>query len=75
MSNNNRARWYWIALGILLTPILFFIFIMDRFLMVFLVMGNGPDIVEYYQDIKYIGMSILRVTVVTIVSLICMWIW
>jgi hypothetical protein len=77
MNNTDKrgAKWYMVTLGIILMPILFCTFIIDRFLMVFLVMGDAPDIVEYFQDIKYIGISILRVIVATLVTLIAMWIW
>lgn len=62
-----------IALGIICTPIFFCTFIIDRFLMVFLVMGHAPDLIEYYQDIKYIGMSILRSVTVTLVAILIWW--
>jgi hypothetical protein len=75
MKNDNNSKWYMVALGILLMPILLCTFIIDRFLMVFLVMSDAPDIVEYFQDMKYIGISLLRTVVVTIVTLIVMWIW
>jgi hypothetical protein len=64
-----------VILGILLTPVFFCTFMIDRFLMIFLVMGHAPDIIEYYQDMKYIGISILRSIAVAILSLIIWWLW
>lgn len=61
-------------LGGILMPILFCTFIMDRFLMIFMVMGNGPDIVEYYQDMKYVGISILRSFMMALVTFLIWWI-
>jgi len=62
-----------IILGVILTPILLITFIIDRFLMIFLVMGHGPDIVEYFQDMKYIGISILRSLIVALVGFFIWW--
>jgi hypothetical protein len=64
-----------VILGILLTPVFFCTFMIDRFLMVFLVMGHAPDIIEYYQDMKYIGISILRTVAVSILALLILSIW
>tara|TARA_R110000772_G_scaffold88986_9_gene184678 strand:+ start:3071 stop:3310 length:240 start_codon:yes stop_codon:yes gene_type:complete len=61
------------VLGLILTPILLTTFIIDRFLMIFLVMGHGPDIVEYFQDMKYIGISTLRTFIVAIVGFFIWW--
>lgn len=72
---NKGGKWYMMALGIILMPIFFVTFIMDRFLMVFMVMGNGPDILEYYQDMKYIGISILRSFMVILVVSFLYWLW
>ena len=60
--------------GILITPIIFVAFIMDRFVMIFMVMGNGPDIVEYFQDLKYVGISLLRSFMLCLIVSFIWWI-
>lgn len=72
-ETKKAAKWYFIALGIILTPVLFITFIIDRFLMVFLVMGHAPDLVEYYQDLKYVGVSILRTVAVAVLTTFIWW--
>lgn len=73
-EKDNKRAWWMIALGIILMPILLCTFILDRFLMVFMVMSDGPDIVEYFQDMKYIGISLLRNLMIVIVATLIWWI-
>jgi hypothetical protein len=72
-ETKKKTRYHMVLIGVLLTPILLCTFIMDRFLMIFMVMGNGPDIVEYFQDMKYIGISILRSAMVILVTSFIWW--
>jgi hypothetical protein len=70
-----KGAWYLMVLGLLLAPIFFCTFLVDRFLMVFLVMSDAPDIVEYFQDMKYIAYSLLRMVTLGITIGIILWIW
>jgi hypothetical protein len=73
MKTPLRKHNHWhTLLGVILLPILFSAFIVDRFIMVFLVVSNAPTIIEYFQDMKYIAWSLLRVFVFTI-TIIIVW--
>ena len=72
-TESKKRNYILFVLGLILLPVFFCTFIIDRFLMVFMVMGNGPDIVEYYQDMKYIGISVLRSFIVGLIALFIWW--
>jgi len=62
-------------LGILVAPILAAVFLIDRFLMVFLVHQKAPTGIEYFSDLKYIGESVLRVVCFVALFLLYIFIW
>ena len=72
-NRGDRKAWYLIVIGIILMPIFLCTFIIDRFMMVFMVMSDAPDIVEYFQDMKYIGISLLRNLTTFLVALFIWW--
>lgn len=62
-------------LGIILLPILFAVYFVDRFLQVFLCWMQGPTIIEYFSDMSYIAWSVLRVFTLAIILLTINWLW
>lgn len=63
------------VLGVLLAPIIAAVFLIDRFLMVFIVHLKAPTAIEYFMDMKYIGESLLRVVSFAIVVLLIVLFW
>jgi hypothetical protein len=60
-------------LGILLLPLLFSIYLVDRFLVVFLCWMNGPTIIEYFTDPRLIAWAFARVlTLLILVGILCL---
>lgn len=64
-------RWVKFLIGTILLPVFFVTYMIDRFIMVFLVHMDAPDIVTYFKDINYIAVSCLRnITLLLIMYLI-----
>jgi hypothetical protein len=61
--------------GVILTPIILCLFIIDRFVMVFLIMSDAPTIKDFFSDIEYIMISALRSLVIFTFIFIVKWIW
>jgi hypothetical protein len=64
-----------VILGLTLAPILAAVFLIDRFLMVFIVHLKAPTGIEYFSDMKYIGQSVLRVACFLALFLLYILIW
>jgi len=62
-----------LVMGALLLPILLAVYFLDRFIWVVLCMGNGPSIVDYFNDFNYIGHSILRVLMLVFILSVISW--
>lgn len=56
-----------IVLGLILLPILFAAYIIDRFLIVFLCWMSGPTLFEYFQESHYMLWSFARVITLSII--------
>jgi len=69
-GSNVGSRIGKIILGLCLAPILAAIFFVDRFIMVFLVHLKAPTAMEYFDDMKYIGQSVIRVVCFVLTFLI-----
>ena len=71
----QNVSWWKVTLGFLLMPILLTLFIVDRFVMVFMVMSDAPTIKAYFEDLEYILISALRNVVLGLVILLNIWLW
>tara|TARA_R110001606_G_scaffold206249_3_gene353910 strand:- start:1594 stop:1833 length:240 start_codon:yes stop_codon:yes gene_type:complete len=69
----NGSKWWMVLVGILLLPIALALFIVDRFVMVFLVMSDAPTIKNYFEDIEYIFISALRSLILAIIIITINW--
>jgi hypothetical protein len=76
MSNKKQILMF--TLGIILLPLLLSLYLVDRVLLLFLFHLAYPNIQSWWRDSNQVGMSIIRITVVTtlvsIAYLISMWI-
>ena len=71
----QNVSWWKVTLGFLLMPILLTLFIVDRFVMVFMVMSDAPTIKAYFEDLEDILISALRNVVLGLVILLNIWLW
>lgn len=75
IENNPKRRILFAISGAILTPIILCLFIVDRFIMVFLVMTDAPTLKNYFNDVEYILISGLRNLVLAFTILIIKWLW